>query len=100
MAWTLTQVPLLTHFMPEIAAEMVARRMSNLIIQPDECGFVSLVGNEGPALEGTASNATSVADGDKRVKRRLLMGMEPSPPWPCHCPRPSQGQLDWDEQLL
>lgn len=98
MAWTLTQAPLLTHFMPEIAAEMVARRMSNLIIQPDECGFVSLVGKEGTAPEGTASNTTSVAD--KRVKRRLLMGMEPSPPWPCHCPRPSQGQLDWDEQLL
>lgn len=29
-------------------------------------------------LEGTESNATSVADGDKRVKRRLLMGMQSS----------------------
>lgn len=86
--------------MPEIAAAMVARRRSDLIIQPDECGFVSPAEKEGTALEGTESNTTSVADGDKRVKRRLLMGMEPSPPWPCHCSRPSQGQLDWDEQLL
>lgn len=93
--------------MPEIAAEMVARRMSDLIVQPDEWGFVSLVEKEGTILEGTESNATSVAAGDKRVKRRLLMGMEPLL-LDRHCPRPSpelrarasQGQLDWDEQLL
>ncbi|XP_021086119.1 signal peptide, CUB and EGF-like domain-containing protein 2 isoform X4 [Mesocricetus auratus] len=33
----------------------------------------SCVEQEGTILEGTESNATSVADGDKRVKRRLLM---------------------------
>ncbi|XP_031243689.1 signal peptide, CUB and EGF-like domain-containing protein 2 isoform X5 [Mastomys coucha] len=33
----------------------------------------SCIEQEGTILEGTESNATSVADGDKRVKRRLLM---------------------------
>ncbi|XP_063127370.1 signal peptide, CUB and EGF-like domain-containing protein 2 isoform X4 [Rattus norvegicus] len=33
----------------------------------------SCLEQEGTMLEGTESNATSVADGDKRVKRRLLM---------------------------
>ncbi|XP_052057345.1 signal peptide, CUB and EGF-like domain-containing protein 2 isoform X2 [Apodemus sylvaticus] len=33
----------------------------------------SCLEQEGTILEGTESNATSVADGDKRVKRRLLM---------------------------
>ncbi|XP_041522679.1 signal peptide, CUB and EGF-like domain-containing protein 2 isoform X4 [Microtus oregoni] len=33
----------------------------------------SCLEKEGTILEGTESNATSVADGDKRVKRRLLM---------------------------
>lgn len=75
MEWTVTCLPLVTHFVSEIAAEMVAQGMSNLIIQPDRGGFASLVEQEGTILEGTESNATSVADGDKRVKRRLLMGM-------------------------
>lgn len=75
MEWTITYLPLVTHFMSEIAAEMAAQGMSYLIIQPDGCGFASLVEQESTVLEGTESNATSVADGDKRVKRRLLMGM-------------------------
>ncbi|XP_055463420.1 signal peptide, CUB and EGF-like domain-containing protein 2 isoform X4 [Psammomys obesus] len=33
----------------------------------------SCLEQEGTVLEGTENNATSVADGDKRVKRRLLM---------------------------
>lgn len=86
----------------------------NRIMQPDNCGFASLVEQEGTILEGPESNGTSAADGDKRVKRRLLMGMPPSlplglslsPPSLAHCIRPelrahvSQGQLDWDAQLL
>ena len=36
--------------------------------------FASLAEREDIALEVTESNATSMADGDKRVKRRLLMG--------------------------
>lgn len=38
------------------------------------CSLVSLTEREDSAPEGTESNATLVVDGDKRVKRRLLMG--------------------------
>jgi hypothetical protein len=64
----------------------------------------------------TESNTTSAADGDKRVKRRLLMGRHFLSPLPghCHCAFPSvahcirpelgdhvpSGQLNWEEQLL
>lgn len=61
--------------MSGISAEVVVRRMNNLAHSVWElCSFAFLVEPEDPALEVTESNATSVADGDKRVKRRLLMG--------------------------
>ncbi|XP_024894616.1 signal peptide, CUB and EGF-like domain-containing protein 2 isoform X2 [Pteropus alecto] len=48
--------------------------MNNLTRLVSElCSFPSILEREDTALEVTESNATSVADGDKRVKRRLLM---------------------------
>lgn len=73
-----THLPLVTQFTSEVSVETAAQGMSSWTIQADSCGFDSLVEQEGTVLEGTENNATSVADGDKRVKRRLLMGMQAS----------------------
>jgi hypothetical protein len=78
MERTVAHLPLVTQFTSEISTETDAQGMSSWTIQADSCGFASLVEQEGTVLEGTESNATSVADGDKRVKRRLLMGMQSS----------------------
>lgn len=66
------------HLMAEIPAEVLAQGMSSSIIYPDNSGFASVAEQEGTVLEGTENNATAVTDGDKRVKRRLLMGTQPS----------------------
>lgn len=77
------------------------------------CSLVSLTEREDSAPEGTESNATLVVDGDKRVKRRLLMGrrlphpslatvVDPLPLLPQACtwgPYPLD-QLDQGQQLL
>lgn len=61
--------------MSGVSAEAVVQGMNNLTHSVRElCSFVFLAEREDTALEVTESNATSVADGDKRVKRRLLMG--------------------------
>lgn len=78
MEQTVTHLPLVTQFTSEVSVEMAAQGMSSWTIQADSRGFASLVEHEGTVLEGTENNATSAADGDKRVKRRLLMGMQAS----------------------
>lgn len=66
-----------------ISAEVVVQGMNSLTYSDWElCCFASLVEREDTALEVPESNATLVADGDKRVKRRLLMGRcFTYPPW-------------------
>ncbi|OWK17663.1 hypothetical protein Celaphus_00009091, partial [Cervus elaphus hippelaphus] len=65
----------------------------------------SCLEREDIALEVTESNATSVADGDKRVKRRLLMGSHCIVPFPPQLTASVLGpcapdQLDRSQQLL
>lgn len=61
--------------MSGISAEVVVEAVNNLTrLVSEPCSFPSILEREDTALEVTESNATSVADGDKRVKRRLLMG--------------------------
>lgn len=56
--------------------------------------FASLAEREDIALEVMESNTTSVADGDKRVKRRLLMGRHLTHTHqPSHCIVPFRPQL-------
>lgn len=60
--------------MSGVSAEVVVRGMSK-----QTRSLVSLVEQKDAVPEVTESNATSVVDGDKRVKRRLLMGRHSRP---------------------